>query len=185
MGFATYQVYGHRPTALCSRCDNRVTVADAPTPEAPFAYAEVVVERAIETVFAYLADGEAVTEWMPEEFSEVEKLSAGTVGAGTAYRYVLRTSRVESVWHWDEYEPFCRLVWSGAPVKSMIPFSRMTPRGRYDLEEAASGTLVRASIDPDFTGVLRLTRRLAASSAGATWTTQVARMKQIVESRGQ
>ena len=148
---------------------------------APFAYGEVTVARPVEVVFAYLADGEAVANWMPEEFSEVEKLSDGIVGAGTAYRYVLRRSRVESVWRWDEYEPFRRLAWSGVPLRSMVPFSRMTPRGRYDLEEVTSGTVVRAAIDPDFTGILRLTRGLAASSAAETWATQLGRMKQLVE----
>lgn len=149
--------------------------------EAPFAYGEVTVERGIELVFAWLADAEALPRWMPEEFSQVEKLSPGLVGAGSAFRYVLRKSRVESVLRWDEFEPFHRLVWSGLPVKSLVPFSRMTPRGRYELEEVAAGTLVRGAIDPDFTGILGLTRRLGSKGATEMWAAQLLRFKQLVE----
>jgi len=66
---------------------------------------EVVVARPIEDVFAYLADGDRLTEWMSDEFRKVEKASDGAVDKGTRYRYVTKRGGIESTWEWTEFEP--------------------------------------------------------------------------------
>jgi hypothetical protein len=61
----------------------------------------------------------------------------------------------------------------------------MRPSGSYELEPVASGrTRVRATIETEYRGVMRLVAGLADRNAAETWQEHLERMKQIVESGG-
>ena len=97
---------------------------------------EITVGRPVTEVFAYLADGEALTEWM-DDFAEVKKLTEGPVARGTTYRYVRKRPRAQSTWQWAEYQPHRRLEWHGPPVR--VGLGRVEPRGDYDAAASRPG----------------------------------------------
>ena len=147
--------------------------------------AEIIVDRPPEEVFQFLADGEALPRWLPE-FGEVEQMHpGGPIGRGTTYRYVLTRSRARSTWRWTVVEPYRRLAWQGASVRTIAPFNTMRPSGSYELQPVEGRrTRVRATIETEYRGIMRLVAGLADRNAAETWQAHLERMKQIVESGG-
>ena len=144
--------------------------------------AEIIVLRPPEEVFLFLADGEALPRWLPD-FDEVEQLHPrGPIGRGTTYRYVLTRSRARSTWSWTVVEPYTRLAWKGASVRTIAPFNTMRPSGSYELAPVEGGTRVRATIVTEYRGLMRLVSGLADRNAAETWQANLERLKQIVES---
>jgi uncharacterized protein YndB with AHSA1/START domain len=112
---------------------------------------EVVIERPIAEVFAFLADGRNDPQWR-EGILEIERLSP-TDGLGTRYRQVVRgpgDRRIPSDYVISDFAPphmFSIEVTSG-PVR---------PTGRFDLtEEGPNRTRVRSTLDVAVSGAVRL-----------------------------
>ena len=98
----------------------------------------IVVDRPIEQVFAFLADGENDKKFSPR-ILEMSRTPDGPVGVGTVWvstaRDLGRTARHEI--EITEFEPPTRIRWterSGGPV--------VIADGGYDLEPVGDGTRV-------------------------------------------
>jgi len=97
--------------------------------------ASTTVDRPIEAVFAFLADGENDKEWA-ERLIEIRKTTPGEVGVGTAYASTARDMGVKAKHETrlTVFEPPTRLRWeevSRGPI--------YIAEGGYDLAPAADG----------------------------------------------
>ena len=95
-----------------------------------------VIERPIEEVFAFLADGENDPKFSPRVL-EIAKTTDGPAGAGTVYRSTVKDAGVKTQREFEltEFDPPNRIRWTERS-KNLI----MVPRGGYDLEPANGGT---------------------------------------------
>ncbi len=127
------------------------------------------VERRVDEVFEYLADGENMPIWLGQ-FDAAEKLTDGPVRLGTTYRFTLAQSPtiIERLTggkggegkdaptldlEWIDYDPPRRIEWNGSAVQRG-PGTSVSPRGSFTLEEApGGGTRVHGVWVPEVTGL--------------------------------
>jgi uncharacterized protein YndB with AHSA1/START domain len=114
---------------------------------------EITVERPCAEVFAYLARGEQLPEYVTE-FAWVKQISDGEPARGTQYSYKMARGQVEGTFEWTEFEPHSRLAWHGPPAKSG-PGS-MEPAGWWELFGAGAGTRVKLVMAPTPGGLFKL-----------------------------
>jgi uncharacterized protein YndB with AHSA1/START domain len=98
--------------------------------------ASVVIDRPIDEVFAFLADGDNDPKFSPRVL-EIEKTTDGPPGAGTVYASTVKDAGVKTKreFEYTEFEPPTRIRWAERS-KNMIT----VPEGGYDLEPAGEGT---------------------------------------------
>jgi uncharacterized protein YndB with AHSA1/START domain len=98
--------------------------------------ATVVIDRPIEEVFAFLADGENDKKFSPRVL-EIAKTTEGPPGVGTVYASTVRDAGVKTKREFEltEFEPPTRIRWKETS-KNMV----MAPEGGYDLAPADGGT---------------------------------------------
>ena len=97
--------------------------------------ATVVIDRPIEEVFAFLADGENDPKFSPRVL-EISKTSDGPPGVGTVYASTVKdagmTTRRE--FKLTEFEPPTRIRWAELSKNIVV-----ATEGGYDLEPAGEG----------------------------------------------
>lgn len=108
--------------------------------------ATVVVDRPIEEVFAFLADGENDPKFSPRVL-EMVKQTEGPPGLGTVYASTVKDAGVKTrrEFKYTEFEPPTRIRWTEIS-KNVV----MVPEGGYDL--AAEGDRTRVTIHNVFEG---------------------------------
>ena len=135
----------------------------------------VTIRRAVEDVFAFLADFENIPTW---NFAIVEtkKTSPGPVGVGTTYRQLRSVpSRSEEGFQVTAFEPSSRLEVHG----DIGPF---TATVSYLLAPTDHGTRLTNVVDLEAaSGVLRLVAPLAASRVKTAVVANLDTLKQLLE----
>jgi carbon monoxide dehydrogenase subunit G len=97
-----------------------------------------VVDRPIEEVFAFLADGENDPKFSPRVL-EIAKTTDGPPGVGTVYASTVKDAgmKTEREFELTEFEPPTRIRWTELS-KNLVT----APEGGYDLAPEGSGTRV-------------------------------------------
>ena len=100
--------------------------------------ATVVIDRPIEEVFAFLADGENDPKFSPR-VQEIAKTTEGPPGVGTVYASTVKDAGMETKreFRLTGFEPPTRIRWAEAS-KNLVT----APEGGYDLARDGSGTQV-------------------------------------------
>jgi uncharacterized protein YndB with AHSA1/START domain len=97
--------------------------------------ATVVIDRPIDEVFAFLADGENDPKFSPRVL-EIRKTTDGPPGVGTVYASTVKDAGVKTQREFTltEFEPPTRIRWSETSKNAVT-----APVGGYDLEPAGEG----------------------------------------------
>jgi Polyketide cyclase / dehydrase and lipid transport len=135
----------------------------------------VTIRRAIEDVFAFLADFENVPTWN-YAIVETKKTSPGPVGVGTTYRQIRSIpDRSEEGFEVTAFEPTGRLEVHGDIGHFIATIS-------YLLTPTGDGTRLTnvVNLKPS-SGVLRLLAPLAASRVKASVAANLDTLKQVLE----
>jgi uncharacterized protein YndB with AHSA1/START domain len=112
-----------------------------------------MIARPPEEVFAYLARGERLPEYVTD-FAWVKQDSEGEPNRGTRYSYKMRRGQAAGTFTWTEFEPPSRLAWHGPPAKAG-PGS-MEPSGWWNLATEGEGTRVTLAMTPKPGGLFKL-----------------------------
>jgi len=123
--------------------------------------AVVVIDRPIEEVFAFLADGENDPKFSPRVL-EIQKTTEGPPGVGTVYASTVKDGGVKTSREFKltEFEPPTRIRWT--EISSNIITA---PEGGYDLAQEGEGTRVRLYNVLEGHGAGKLITPLALRSA--------------------
>jgi carbon monoxide dehydrogenase subunit G len=123
--------------------------------------ASVQIDRPIEEVFAFLADGENDKKFSPRVL-EIAKATDGPPGVGTVYASTVRDAGVKTKREFEltEFEAPTRIRWTERS-KNMIT----VPDGGYDLRPAGEGTELRFFNEFEGHGLGKLFAPLALRSA--------------------
>jgi carbon monoxide dehydrogenase subunit G len=137
----------------------------------------VTIRRAVEDVFAFLADFENVPSWN-YAIVETKKTSPGPVGVGTTYRQLRSIpSRSEEGFQVTVFEPSSRLEVHG----DIGPF---TATISYLLAPTDDGTRLTNVVDLESaSGPLRLLAPLATSRVKTAVAANLDTLKQLLETR--
>jgi uncharacterized protein YndB with AHSA1/START domain len=135
----------------------------------------VTIRRAVEDVFAFLADFENIPTWN-HAIVETKKTSPGPVGVGTTYRQLRSVpSRSEEGFQVTAFEPSSRLEVHG----DIGPF---TATISYLLAPTDHGTRLTNVVDLESaSGVLRLVAPLAASRVKTAVAANLDTLKRLLE----
>jgi uncharacterized protein YndB with AHSA1/START domain len=100
--------------------------------------ASVVIDRPIEEVFAFLADGENDPKFSPRVL-EISKTTDGPPAVGTVYASTVKDAgmKTEREFKITEFDPPTRIRWA-EQSKNIVT----APEGGYDLVPEGSGTRV-------------------------------------------
>jgi uncharacterized protein YndB with AHSA1/START domain len=98
--------------------------------------ATVVIDRPIEEVFAFLADGENDPKFSSRVL-EIRKTTEGPPGVGTVYASTVKDAGVKTQreFRLTEFEPPTKIRWSETSKNAVT-----APEGGYDLQPAGEGT---------------------------------------------
>jgi len=136
-----------------------------------------VIERPIEEVFAFLADGQNDRKFSPR-VQEIAKTSDGPPGVGTVYVSTVKDAGMKSKREFEltEFEAPTRIRWT-EHSKNMIT----VPNGGYDLSPEGSGTKLRVFNEFEGHGFGKLILPLALRAARKDADPFANRIKQAVE----
>ncbi len=100
--------------------------------------ATVVIDRPIEEVFDFLADGENDPKFSPRVL-EIAKTTDGPTGVGTVYASTVKDAgmKTKREFRITEFEPPTRIRWAEQSKNTIT-----APEGGYDLAPEGSGTRV-------------------------------------------
>ena len=100
--------------------------------------ATVVIDRPIDEVFAFLADGENDQKFSPRVL-EIAKTTDGPPGVGTVYASTVKDAgmKTKREFRLTEFEPPTRIRWTEVS-KNLVT----APEGGYDLAPERDGTRV-------------------------------------------
>jgi uncharacterized protein YndB with AHSA1/START domain len=135
----------------------------------------VTIRRAVEDVFAFLADFENIPTWN-YAIVETRKTSPGPVGVGTTYRQIRSIpDRSEEGFTVTAFEPTSHLEVHGDIGHFIATISyRLTPTG--------DGTRLTNDVDlQPSSGALRLVARLAAARVKSSVAANLETLKQVLE----
>jgi uncharacterized protein YndB with AHSA1/START domain len=123
--------------------------------------ATVVIDRPIEDVFAFLADGENDPKFSPRVL-EIAKTTDGPPAAGTVYASTVKDAGIKTKreFRLTEFEPPTRIRWTEVS-KNLVT----APEGGYDLAPEGGGTRVTLYNVLEGHGVGKLIAPLALRSA--------------------
>jgi uncharacterized protein YndB with AHSA1/START domain len=98
--------------------------------------ATVVIDRPIEEVFAFLADGENDPKFSPRVI-EIAKTTDGPPGVGTVYASTVKDAGIKTKREFKltEFEPPTRIRWTEISKNLVV-----APEGGYDLAPEGDGT---------------------------------------------
>jgi carbon monoxide dehydrogenase subunit G len=116
----------------------------------PQARYSIVIQRPVDDVFAFVADGERCPEWRPSVL-EIKRV-AGNGGAGTRYAQTVAgpmNRRISADYEITIFEPSRRLEFRtvSGPAR---------PHGSYEFESLGGGTRLTFSLDAELGGLQRL-----------------------------
>lgn len=116
----------------------------------PQAQRSITINRPVDAVFAYLADGEKCREWRPGVL-DIQRMS-GDGGVGTTYRQGVSGPmgrRIAADYEITRSEPslLLEIQTTTGPVR---------PHGRYDLEAVDGGTRLSFALDAELSGLRKL-----------------------------
>lgn len=136
-----------------------------------------VIDRPIEEVFAFLADGQNDRKFSPR-VQEIAKTSDGPPGVGTVYVSTVKDAGMKSKREFEltEFEAPTRIRWTERS-KNMIT----VPNGGYDLSPEGSGTKLRVFNEFEGHGFGKLILPLALRAARKDADPFANRIKQAVE----
>jgi carbon monoxide dehydrogenase subunit G len=123
--------------------------------------ATVVIDRPIDEVFAFLADGGNDKKFSPRVL-EITKTTDGPPGVGTVFASTVKDAGVTTrrEFKLTEFEPSTRIRWTETS-KNLI----VVPEGGYDLAPAGAGTQLTFFNEMEGRGIGALLARFALSSA--------------------
>jgi uncharacterized protein YndB with AHSA1/START domain len=137
------------------------------------------IDRPIEEVFAFLADGENDPKFSPR-VQEMAKVTEGPTGVGTVYRSTVKDAGVTTrrEFRITEFEPPTRIRWTETSENLLT-----AEEGGYDLEPAGEGT-TRVRLFNSLTGhgVGKMIAGVALNAARKDADDFGLRIKQAVES---
>ena len=141
----------------------------------PNAKQTVTIARPVESVFAFVADGENGPQWRSDQI-EVRRVSGS--GVGTRYAQTIpgpMGRRIAADYEITVFEPNRRIEFQtlAGPVR---------PHGRYDFEAVDGGTRLTFSLDAELGGIQRL---LMGGMVQKTMVAEVGaleRLKRVLES---
>ena len=138
-----------------------------------------VVDRPIEEVFAFLADGENDKEFSPR-VQEIRKTTDGPPGVGTVFASTVKDAGMTTKREFEltAFEPPTKIRWTERS-KNMVTVSE----GGYDLAPEGAGTRVTLFNVLEGHGFGKLIVGFALSSARKTADQMVASIKRVIESR--
>jgi len=136
----------------------------------PQAQHSVTIDRPIEAVFAFVADGENCPQWRPGVL-DIKRVS-GDGGVGTTYEQGVRGPmgrRIAADYRITVSEPNRRLEFQTVTGPAR-------PHGRYDFEGAGDGTRLTFALDAELTGLRKL---LMGSMVQKTMESEVATLDKL------
>lgn len=130
--------------------------------------ATTTINRPIDQVFAFLADGENDRKFSPR-VQEIEKTTGGPIGVGTVYSSAVKDAGMKSSREFKltQFEQPAKIRWTEISKNSIT-----VPEGGYDLEPAGDGA-TKMTIFNNFEGhgigklLLPLATRAARKDADA------------------
>lgn len=135
----------------------------------------ITINRPVESVFAFVADGENSPRWR-SGVMDIERVS-GT-GLGATYRQGVRGPmgrRISADFTYTVFEP-----------NRLLEFQTITgpvrPRGRYEFDSVGEGTRLTFSLEAELAGLKKL---LMESRVAKTMVSEVAaldKLKEVLES---
>jgi carbon monoxide dehydrogenase subunit G len=139
--------------------------------------AKVLIDRPIEAVFDFLADGENDKKFSPRVL-RIEKKTDGPIGEGTVYASTVKDAGIKTEREFElvEFERPTRLRWrelSSAPV--------VVPTGGYDLVSEGAGTQVTLFNELEGRGFGKLIKGFALRSARKSADGMVQSIKKVIE----
>ena len=95
-----------------------------------------MIDRPIDEVFAFLADGENDKKFSARVL-EIAKTTGGPIGVGTVYASTVKDAgmKTKREFKLTEFEPPTRIRWAETSTGPVV-----TPEGGYDLAPAGEGT---------------------------------------------
>ena len=135
------------------------------------------IDRPIEEVFAFLADGENDPKFSPRVL-EIAKTTDGAPGVGTVYASTVKDAgmKTKREFKLTEFEPPTRIRWTEVS-KNLVT----APEGGYDLAPDGEGTRLIVHNELEGHGIGKLLVGLAVRAAQKDADAFVARIKQAVE----
>jgi carbon monoxide dehydrogenase subunit G len=115
-------------------------------PEATYA---ATINRPVDAVFAFVADGENCTQWRPG-VTDIKRESGS--GVGTRYQQGVKGPmgrRIAADYEITGLEP-------GRRIEFQTVSGPVRPHGRYDFEAVDGGTRLTFALDAGLTGLRRL-----------------------------
>ena len=134
----------------------------------------VTINRPIEAVFAFVADGEKCPQWRPGVV-DIKHVS----GEGVGSKYAQGVSG-----------PMGRRVQADYEITVFTPNTRMDfqtttgparPHGRYDLESFDGGTRLTFSLDAELTGIRKLLMNSAVQKTMDSEVRTLDNLKRVLE----
>src|SRR4051812_34109637 len=121
----------------------------------------VVIDRPIEDVFAFLADGENDPKFSPR-VPQIAKTTDGPPGVGTVYASTVKDAgmKTKREFQLTAFEPFTRIRWAELS-KNLVT----APEGGYDLVREGTGSRVTVDNVLEGHGLGKLIAPLALRSA--------------------
>ena len=137
----------------------------------------VLIDRPIEEVFGFLADGQNDKKFSPRVL-EIEKKTDGPVGVGTIYSSRVKDAGLKSDREFEltEFEPPTKIRWAERS-KNLVT----APEGGYDLAPEGSGTRLRVHNVLEGHGLGKLLAPLALRQAQKGADEFAAAIKRAVE----
>ena len=137
-----------------------------------------VIDRPIDEVFAFLADGTNDPKFSPR-VQEIRKTTDGPVGVGTVYESTVKDAGMKTRRRFEltEFEPPTRIRWTERSKNAVT-----VPEGGYDLAPVGDGTRVTLFNTFEGHGIGKLIAPLALRSARSGADEFGQRIKRAVES---
>ena len=123
--------------------------------------ATVEIDRPVEEVFAFLADGENDPKFSPRVL-EIAKATDGPPGKGTVYKSTVKDAgmKTQREFEYTEFEPHSRIRWAERSKNAIT-----VPDGGYDLAPSGQGTRLTVGNTFEAHGFGKLIMPLALRSA--------------------
>jgi uncharacterized protein YndB with AHSA1/START domain len=140
----------------------------------PSAKHAVTIQRPVEDVFAFIADGDQCPKWRSSVL-DIKRISGE--GAGTRYAQGVAGPmgrRIAADYEITAYEPNRRIEFrtTAGPVR---------PHGRYDFEAIDGGTRLTFALDATVGGIRRLLMGSMVQRAMDTEVAALSKAKQVLE----
>src|SRR5215207_1678109 len=135
------------------------------------------IDRPVEEVFAFLADGENDRKFSPRVI-EIEKTSDGPAGVGTTYASAVKDAGIKSrrEFRLTQFDPPTRVRWTELS-KNLVT----VPEGGYDLVPDGEGTRLTVHNELEGHGLGKLLAPLTLRAARKDAAAFAQRIKRAVE----